>query len=109
MTDIVERLRDGGETCGIQRCTTREAKGCTCAEAANEIERLREQLSTIRRFAMSGEMDTIVEVEIERLRGALRSLACAEGKCGCEVFGIKDVNVGCLHGIARAALEEGKE
>lgn len=44
MTDIVERLRDGGETCGIQRCTTREAKGCTCAEAANVIERLRESL-----------------------------------------------------------------
>ena len=48
MTDIVERLRDGGETCGIQRCITREARsGCTCAEAADEIERLREALLQI--------------------------------------------------------------
>ena len=45
MSDIVERLRDGEETCGIHRCITREARsGCTRAEAADEIERLREAL-----------------------------------------------------------------
>ena len=43
MTDIVERLRIGRETCGVDMCRIREAKsGCTCAEAADEIERLRE-------------------------------------------------------------------
>lgn len=42
MTDIVERLRIGRETCGVDMCRIREAKsGCTCAEAADEIERLR--------------------------------------------------------------------
>ena len=45
MTDIVERLRIGRETCGVDMCRIREAKsGCTCAEAADEIERLREAL-----------------------------------------------------------------
>ena len=45
MTDIVERLRIGRETCGVDMCRTREARsGCTCAEAADEIERLREAL-----------------------------------------------------------------
>jgi hypothetical protein len=43
MTDIVERLRIGRETCGVDMCRIREARsGCTCAEAADEIERLRE-------------------------------------------------------------------
>ena len=45
MRDIVERLRIGRETCGVDMCRIREAKsGCTCAEAADEIERLREAL-----------------------------------------------------------------
>ena len=45
MTDIVERLRIGRETCGVDMCRIREARsGCTCAEAADEIERLREAL-----------------------------------------------------------------
>lgn len=45
MADIVERLRIGRETCGVDMCRTREARsGCTCAEAADEIERLREAL-----------------------------------------------------------------
>jgi hypothetical protein len=46
--DIVERLRIGRETCGVDMCRTREARsGCTCAEAADEIERLREALREI--------------------------------------------------------------
>lgn len=48
MTDIVERLRIGRETCGVDMCRTREARsGCTCAEAADEIERLRWALDFI--------------------------------------------------------------
>jgi len=54
MSDIVERLRNGGETCGLDRCRVREAKsGCTCAEAADTIttlraenERLRDEVQT---------------------------------------------------------------
>ena len=49
MTDIVERLRIGRETCGVDMCRIREAKsGCTCAEAADEIERLRGWLINLR-------------------------------------------------------------
>lgn len=48
MTDIVERLRIGRETCGVDMCRIREAKsGCTCAEAADEIERLRVAMSRL--------------------------------------------------------------
>lgn len=46
--DIVERIRNGRETCGNYRCPVREAsKGCVCAMAADEIERLREALREI--------------------------------------------------------------
>ena len=46
--DIVEKLRDGGETCGVDRCEFRDKRsGCVCAIAADEIERLREALFAI--------------------------------------------------------------
>ena len=48
MTDIVERLRNGHDTCDFNKCRVREAKsGCTCAEAADEIERLREACKNV--------------------------------------------------------------
>jgi hypothetical protein len=44
MTDIVERLRQG-DMCQGSSCRIKEAaSGCVCAEAANEIERLRKEL-----------------------------------------------------------------
>jgi hypothetical protein len=44
MTDIVERLRRG-EACIDHKCRMMEARsGCTCAEAADKIERLWEAL-----------------------------------------------------------------
>ena len=73
MTDIVERLRSMpaplvahniGENYPL-------AMGW-CREAADEIERLRATLDQTRRFALSGEMDTIVSDEIERMREALK-------------------------------------
>ena len=46
MTDIVERLRAGGPC--PDPCRVQEAKsGCTCAEAADEITRLRAALDLI--------------------------------------------------------------
>ena len=46
MTDIVERLRTG-RMCD-DKCRVMEAKsGCLCAEAADEIEKLREALLDI--------------------------------------------------------------
>ena len=46
-TDIVARLRQG---CFSDPCRMMEARsGCTCAEAADEIERLRATLREIRR------------------------------------------------------------
>ena len=60
MTDIVERLRIGRETCGVDMCRTREARsGCTCAEAADEIERLRGALRDIAED-QEGDYDFIV-------------------------------------------------
>lgn len=48
MSDLVERLRAGIENCG-DRCKVREAKsGCECAEAADEIERLRAEVISLR-------------------------------------------------------------
>ena len=47
MSDIVERLQSGDETCGVNKCRVMEAKsGCLCAEAAAEITRLRAALAT---------------------------------------------------------------
>jgi hypothetical protein len=47
MTDIVERLRRG-EACINDPCRMMDARsGCCCAEAADEIERLREALSDL--------------------------------------------------------------
>jgi hypothetical protein len=49
VTDIVERLRDALDTCDDSRCKVREARsGCTCAAAADEIERLRDALAKAR-------------------------------------------------------------
>ena len=80
MDDIVERLRLGRETCGFDMCRTREARsGCTCAEAADEIERLRE---------------------------ALQPFACKCEGDWCENLRFNDDKAKCEHYIARAALEE---
>jgi hypothetical protein len=90
MSDIVERLRDGEETCGIHRCITREARcGCTCAEAADEIERLREAL---RPFAEAPirEVDDHDDFDI------------------CGTLAENFITIGMLK-KARAALGEGKQ
>ena len=57
---------------------------------------------------IDGRADALDEMrdEIERLRKALRDIACAEGTCGCAIGGFKRDD--CFHGIARAALGEGK-
>lgn len=53
--DIVERIRNGRETCGNYRCPVREAsKGCVCAMAADEIEKLREALRDIAELNIGG-------------------------------------------------------
>ena len=53
MTDIVERLRDGG-ICQGEPCRIKEtASGCDCAEAADEIEWLRANL-----LVMAQRLDT---------------------------------------------------
>jgi hypothetical protein len=62
--DLVNRLRNGGETCGIDRCKTMDAeRGCLCAIAADEIVRLREkcdkQAMILRRLAPEKFPDTL--------------------------------------------------
>ena len=49
MTDIVERLRAGFQCAESgNRCRTMDAQsGCVCAEAADEIQRLRAALRTV--------------------------------------------------------------
>ena len=83
MTDIVERLRLGRETCGVDMCRNREARsGCTCAEAADEIERLREAL---RGTACDCELKKEVswhEEENNRLREALHKARNTLGGLG---------------------------
>lgn len=78
----------------------------TREEMADEIERLRATLNQTRRFALSGEMDTLVSDEIERMRAFIREVACGEGTCGCAMRG--ESNDECLHGRARTALGEKK-
>ena len=46
--DLVQRLRGGGETCGIDACKIRDVKGgCLCATAADRIEQLEAALRII--------------------------------------------------------------
>ena len=59
MTDIVERLR------ACQGVLTHDPE-CNCAEAADEIERLQEQVASLQ--AASGYEASIAQVEIERLK-----------------------------------------
>ena len=75
MTDIVERLRNGHDTCDFNNCRVREAKsGCTCAEAADEIERLRGLLINI-----TGDALDIADA-CKRLADEARTAALGEGK-----------------------------
>ena len=75
MTDLVERLRIvEPDAPGSKSYCFRNPDG---PEAADEIERLRATLDQTRRFALNGEMDTIVSDEIERLREALRRVRTA--------------------------------
>lgn len=62
MTDIVATLQSG-ELCGDDKCSVMDkAGGCTCAVAADEIERLREALKHIA---------AIYHVRIDDVRGNL--------------------------------------
>ena len=103
MTDIVERLRGnvpmiwGDEGFMI---TDDDTVLATFKEAADEIERLRATLNQTRRFALSGEMDTLVSDEIERLREALRYYANKTQEEWVNVTGADDGV------IARTALGE---
>jgi methylphosphotriester-DNA--protein-cysteine methyltransferase len=75
MTDIVQRLRSG-EVCINNPCRMMDARsGCTCAEAADAIERLRDDLAeTNRQFAQAVETGTAAVAEIERLRAEMERL-----------------------------------
>lgn len=114
MSDIVERLRRKvfkNPQVGAPHERTVEW------QAADEIERLRATLNQTRRFALSGEMDTLVSDEIERLREALRAMlhaVCHETGFAAAVR----ANSGkaypwepldAAEEQARAALGEGKE
>ena len=70
MSDIVERLRSPANVFYEYAADD----GAFLREAADEIERLRATLDQTRRFALNGEIDTIVSDEIERLREALREI-----------------------------------
>lgn len=50
MDDLVERLR-AGEPCGAERCRDRVPAACLCAEAADELARMRARLARIRKAA----------------------------------------------------------
>ena len=76
MTDIVERLRSPANVFYEYAADN----GAMLREAADEIERLRATLNQTRRFALSGEMDTLVSDEIERLREALQKML--DAVCG---------------------------
>lgn len=73
MRDITDRLRGLVPHCEDHADYTED--DLLILQSAKEIERLREALAETRRFALSGEMDTIVSDEIERLREALRKIA----------------------------------
>lgn len=68
--DLAKRLRDGGDTCGIERCRIRDAaSGCLCAIAADRIEaleaaNLKQSLITVDHLS-----------RIEALEAALRLIA----------------------------------
>ena len=111
MTDIVERLRDRGKTCGIDRCSVRDAaSGCTCAIAADEIERLREVIHKYKHgykgscYACEpvGELNKAQSDEIERLRKALQYYAGHHAIPSEGPWGIDSDDFG---NVARAALE----
>ena len=70
MSDITDRLRGLVPHCEDHDDYTED--DLLILQSAKEIERLREALAETRCFALSGEMDTIVSDEIERLRAALR-------------------------------------
>jgi hypothetical protein len=73
MMDIVERLRRGEPCDGGNQCRIMEASsGCTCAEAADEIERLRAVLKD--RLVLLQD----AYAQIERLR---EEVARLEQKC----------------------------
>lgn len=82
MKDIVERLRNLAER--FSKCTDQE----TCAEAADEIERLRVELASERNHVAG------LRVEIARLREALERIANTE----------HDWRTVWFHDVARAAL-----
>lgn len=108
MSDIVERLRRKvfkNPQVGAPHERTVEW------QAADEIERLRATLNQTRRFALSGEMDTLVSDEIERLREALEELLCEAEDifvCMADATGIDRHNFPLPFYKARAALGEEK-
>lgn len=82
MTDIVERLHNG-EPCGEDRCMVMIGGSCICAEAADEIERLRiayeeayQSAQAQAGFVRSSEVRAEeLEAEIERMRKIILNLA----------------------------------
>lgn len=96
MTDIVERLRAGFQCAEIgNRCRTMDTQsGCVCAEAADEIERLRGGMLKMA-SAMSRQIETI-----EKLRAALEEIAGLGAICASDIAAIT-----LRRSRARAALD----
>jgi hypothetical protein len=89
MSDLVERLR---YVSGIKSNLDRDKE--LLAEAAAEIERLREQVASLQ--ASSGYEASIAQVEIERLLDALNAIEC---------HSIDHTDACRMAGKARVALE----
>jgi len=50
MSEFTDRLRDGGETCGTERCKVRDARnGCMCAIAADRLDALEAENKALRK------------------------------------------------------------
>lgn len=108
MSNLVTRLRDGGETCGTEQCKVRDARsGCICAMAADRIEELMKFQSlhaNCDKASLDIEQKLVDQLasahrRIEALEAALRSIAantCCE-KC-------QEASL-----VARAALEGEKK
>jgi hypothetical protein len=83
MTDIVERLRKGLELChATGKCRIMDARsGCECAEAADEIERLRAAL----RAPVDFTDDDLVTGDFQQLWADARKRIwrMRMGKCKC--------------------------
>lgn len=89
MSDIVERLRKGGPCIEAAGCdgggpckVMNASSGCACAEAADEITRLRNELHIAEAWSarvIAGTQQDVIEIarltaENERLRAALRAV-----------------------------------